>query len=71
MQVRDMMSFSKGASGSGDSLNYHLVAAHGARGIPVSALSNPMKTKGIGIWQTWNVRFQDLPDLHDHLEGSI
>ena len=71
MLVRDMKSVGKGASGSGDSLNYHFVTAHGACGIPVSALSNPMKTKDIGIWQTWNVRFQDLPDLFNDLEGSI
>ncbi|KAK0514954.1 hypothetical protein JMJ35_002333 [Cladonia borealis] len=56
MLVGDMKPVGKGGSGSGDSLKYHLVTAHGARGIPVSALSNPMKMKGIGICQPCNVR---------------
>ena len=41
--------FGKGGYGSGDSLKHYLMAAHGAREIPVSALSNPVKTKGTGI----------------------
>ena len=59
MLVKDMKSIGKGGSGSGDSLKHHLLAAHGARDVPLSALSNQMKTKDTGICQTSNVRFQD------------
>ena len=59
MLVEDMGLSSNGESESGGSLKHHLVAAHGARDVPVSALSNLMKPKDTGICQTCNVRFHD------------
>ena len=71
MPVEDGKSNGKGGFGSVDRSKHHLVAAHGASGIPVSALSNTRKTNDIGICQTCNVRFEDLQDLYDHLDGCI
>lgn len=71
MLVEDLDLVGNRGSGSGAGLKYHLVAAHGARDIPVSALSNPMNANDIGICLTCNVRFQDPQDLYDHRDGSV